>query len=289
MKNIFFCITTLFILWTPERTLAQQQLYSNQSLYLLSLDNIAATTASSAVQSIYRRNWMPLSYSPELALIHVEGRFLNTKETWDLKISSMSTGVIRQTELKTGFAYHLLKEAQQQLSFGIRAGIIRSSINWNDLSVKSPEELEMANTLVNRVRPSFDAGFYYSFRGFNISLSSLHFTGNFRSTQPDFYRILSDNQLTFSWQLRSKTSTLTPALTFRSTQGMPLLATIGLQYQLRKIAEMALGIRSNKALFSTFGLHLHNRFYVFFGFDYSLKLSSLTGPGNEFGFTYRLK
>ncbi len=278
---IFLCVSLVLQ--------AQQQLFTNLSHYQQSIENVAAGSTITAVQAVYRRNWMPLSYSPELLLLHAEGRFLKSKEHWDLKISTFATGIIKQTELKGGFSHHLVRENEQQLNVGLRAGFLRSVLNTETLKAKSPEELEGLAFVTNSFRPTFDIGFYYRYKHFSISLSSSNFYSIEQASVKNLYRVLSDNQMLLLWNFTSSNKTFQPALSFRSAQGMPLLGSLSLQYDTKKTLALALGCRSNLSLFCNLQLQFNNQFAVLYSLDYSTQTSPMAGTGNELGFTYQLK
>ena len=268
---------------------AQQQVFTNLTHYQQSIDNVAGGSTLAAVQAVYRRNWMPLSYSPELLLFHVEGGISKSKEHWDLKISTFAAGIIKQTEVKVGFSHHLVQENEQLLNVGLRVGFLRIVLNTEALNAKSPEELEGLIYVTNSYRPTSDLGFYYRYKHFSISLSSTNFYSLEQSSERNLYRVLSDNQMLLLWKFSSTNNTFQPALSFRSARGMPLLGSLSLQYETRKKLALALGFRSNRSLFCNLQLPFNNQFAVSYSFDYSPQTSSMTGTGNELGFTYQLK
>jgi hypothetical protein len=232
---------------------------------------------------------MPLSYSPELLLFHVEGGISKSKEHWDLKISTFAAGIIKQTEVKVGFSHHLVQENEQLLNVGLRVGFLRIVLNTEALNAKSPEELEGLTYVTNSYRPTSDLGFYYRYKHFSISLSSTNFYSLEQSSERNLYRVLSDNQMLLLWKFSSTNNTFQPALSFRSARGMPLLGSLSLQYETRKKLALALGFRSNRSLFCNLQLPFNNQFAVSYSFDYSPQTSSMAGTGNELGFTYQLK
>lgn len=268
---------------------AQQQVFTNLTHYQQSIDNVAGGSTLAAVQVVYRRNWMPLSYSPELLLFHAEGGISKSKEHWDLKISTFATGIIKQTEVKVGFSHHLVQENEQLLNVGLRVGFLRSVLNTKALNAKSPEELEGLIYITNSYRPTSDIGFYYRYKHFSISISSTNFYSLEQSYERNLYRVLSDNQMLLLWKFSSTNNTFQPALSFRSARGMPLLGSLSLQYETRKKLALALGFRSNRSLFCNLQLPFNNQFAVSYSFDYSPQTSSMAGTGNELGFTYQLK
>lgn len=282
-------IILLLSMLATSKLIAQQQLFSNQSVYLQSIDNIAATATTNAVQAIYRRNWMPLNYSPELLLLHVEGPLYKNKDCWDLKVMSFATGILKQTEVKAGFSHQLLNKPAHKLSFGMRAGLIRHHLNISALNAQAPEELANFDLNGNSIRPALDAGLYYLYKVFTISLSSNNFSSSRIKTQPSPYQILSDNQVVFTWHFKTNTGDLHPAIAVRSTQGMPLLGSIALQYSITKIAALAIAYRTNKSFFLNAQLHLNHQFSLLYSFDYSAATHRISGAGNELGFTYHLK
>lgn len=288
MKNYSLFIA-FWLFFFMEASQAQQQLLLNYAIIDPGLENIAATGSNTAVQAVYRRNWLALFFSPELMLLHVEGRFQKSKESWDLKLNSASSGIIKFTEMKLGFCHHLLNKENQRLSFGIRTGFIRTSLDWNAVSAKSPEELEKLYTYGSTLSPSFDAGFYYTMESFKIAISSKHFLSDFHLPTQNEFRILSDNNLVFSWTSRKLPLQFMPMIAVKSTQGMPFLVSTAIQCKLPKTGNMTVGFKTNGSIFFGFTLLLQDQFSIHYLIDSPIRSVRFAGFGNEFVLTYNLK
>jgi type IX secretion system PorP/SprF family membrane protein len=276
-------------LHSPLLVVSQQQLVSNQNFWLLSAENIAAMPKDVAlnIQGLYRRNWLGFDHAPELIFCRLETS--NSKHGWDLKVQQYSNSIYRRQELKTGWRYSLKLDDNQNLNFGIRLGLLRSTYAWSNLHAQNPEELPELLMQSNWISPVADCGVLYSYKDFRLSLNAtnLNLAEGYESNSS--IRELPSFSLLTSYKFKVSKLSISPVMQVRSLLGLPLTYNLSLLLEKDDKYGLQCGYKQQSSLYASVRFFISNRFAFSYSYDFPIATQKLTGPGNELALLYFTK
>lgn len=282
-------LLVLLYFYSPFLIMAQQQLVSNQNVWFLSAENIAAvpTDVGLNMQGLYRRNWLRFDNAPELIFCRLETS--NSKHGWDIKVQQYSNAIYRRQELKTGWRYALKLDDNQSINFGIRLGFLRSTYTWSNLHAQNTEELPELLMQSNWISPVADCGVLYSFRDFIFSLNvtNLNLADGYKSSIS--VRELPSFSLLTSYKFKVSELSLSPVVQVRSLLGLPLSYDLSLLLEKDNKYGLQLGYKKESCLYASTRFYISNRFAFSYSYDFPIAIQNLTGPGNELSLLYFTK
>ena len=82
-------------------------------------------------------------------------------------------GALNNLEIQGSYAYHLAFK-NSKLSFGIRAGIVSQSIDFDQYRWVDPDDPLRQSGKESQIRPDFSAGIYYRAQKYYLSFSASH-------------------------------------------------------------------------------------------------------------------
>ncbi|PSR04882.1 MAG: hypothetical protein BRD50_02565 [Bacteroidetes bacterium SW_11_45_7] len=171
MKKLFFI---LFLFVGLAGTLQAQQLplYSQYN-FTPFLHNPAQTGMSENVNAylIYRKQWVTFPGAPQTGAAAVDAP---VSERFGLGgyLYTDQTDMHSRMEGDLSAAYHLPLGKEQTLSLGLAAGVIRNSLNRDDLDFDNPEEPILQDGYVeNGTTVNAAAGLNYTFKGLQVGVS----------------------------------------------------------------------------------------------------------------------
>lgn len=262
-------------------------MHVNQNIWNYAQINCGAPIDSNQITAglIYRRNWFNFAGAPEFIGSNIQFANPKNKIAWSVNISQVSGGLMKRNDFKIGLKYSTAISRSQKITFGIRAGFIRTSFNWDKIKVQSPEEFSNVSQFSSLFMPGIDLGCSYQFRGLLMGISSNNFYSGSpkNNTNQSLISLVSDNCLLFSYQLKSNNWNYTPRLIFRGAQGLAPTLDFSISCKYKQILSAALGYRSNTTYYFIFGTQISRNIQVNYSCDYSTNTYNMAGCGNEIG------
>jgi type IX secretion system PorP/SprF family membrane protein len=110
--------------------------------------------------SIYSSQWVGFDGAPNTLFLNAHSALKGTKTGVGIEIVHDKIGVTTQTQILANFAYHLKITRGWELSMGIKAGTNKYMVDYNQLRIDDPTELNVLSGELNQNGFSFGTGFF---------------------------------------------------------------------------------------------------------------------------------
>jgi type IX secretion system PorP/SprF family membrane protein len=118
----------------------------------------------------YRMQWAGIDGAPETKSISAHTALLNNRMGLGFLLLQDKIGNDKNTQAVASYAYHLLLDGSQKISFGLRGGFSNYRLNYDELQIDETDP--KFQSTVSEFSPVIGAGFIYSsdkmFLGFSI-------------------------------------------------------------------------------------------------------------------------
>ncbi len=183
-----------------------------------------------------RQQWATLPGSPKAQFI--SGDYNAGKHVGlGLSVSNDQTGLIRQTRAVATYAYHVILGADnQQLNFGLSAGINTQHINYNEVSGDQGDVQVDRYNNQNRAYPDGDFGVSYTSNNLTVqgALPNLNHFFKSANTILGVDRSVFITSVSYKFALNVLDgSALEPKLVFRGVDGYKSVLDAGLNLSLK--------------------------------------------------------
>lgn len=265
---------------------AQQQLTSNQNVWLLAAANPAAIGNQSGtnLQALYRKNWTQAESSPSQLFCRIENS--TDKQGADVKLQQYKNQFYERTEIKAGYKYKLQIDEQQFISIGLRFGFLQSRYNFTSLHAQHPDENILLQNSQQNFSPISDFGVLYTSRNFNASFVAQNYGFKSQIYAQNILRELPHFTIQISQRFQLSRITLTPILQTGSSLGLPLISDISLLAERKQKLGLQCGFKSSKVAYLSMRYFTTNHLAIAIGFDYPFATSRYMGYGNEMAMYY---
>lgn len=238
-KNTLKAVLLLATVFTGIKT-ASAQLNPYASMYFqnqyLSNPAMAGLDQGLNLNLAIRQQWATLPGSPKAQFI--SGDYNAGKHVGlGLSVSNDQTGLIRQTRAVATYAYHVILGADnQQLNFGLSAGINTQHINYNEVSGDQGDVQVDRYNNQNRAYPDGDFGVSYTSNNLTVqgALPNLNHFFKSANTILGVDRSVFITSVSYKFALNVLDgSALEPKLVFRGVDGYKSVLDAGLNLSLK--------------------------------------------------------
>lgn len=113
----------------------------------------------------YRQNWMGMQGAPENTMVFIDGSIFDNAG-YGFNLMTEKTGIFRDLSIGGTYAYHVLIDKNQYLSFGLTAGYYKNDIDFGQIKIYDSSD------------PVIEKGQYSSASTFNGSFGVSYLNGN---------------------------------------------------------------------------------------------------------------
>jgi type IX secretion system PorP/SprF family membrane protein len=245
--------------------------------------------------AFYRKQWVGVAGAPVTMTLAADAPFADSRLGLGLLISNDRTGVMRETRIRTAYAYRIRMNSGV-LSFGLGAGVIATNTAWSDLVVTDPEDSHyLVDSRVFAV-PDFSFGTFYLGSKFFAGVSvprligyDFNFEKNKYSMSLDFgkysYLLNSGYLVDFS----SKTGLLLSTL-LTYIPGNGLLYDVNAHLNFNERMWTGISYRNDRSLAALLQVSVSNQLKMAYTYDFDFgRLGRYSAGSHEVMVRYELK
>ena len=252
MKKIY--IALLFIVGLTEVGQAQQDALFSQYMFNHFAVNpaYAGSREVISVNMDYRAQWVGLDGAPTTASFGIHSPVRDKNLALGMNVYNDVIGPTTTQGAYGTVAYHL-PMPKGHLSFGLRAGLINSTFDFNKLTYQTVETGSSIGS-VQEGGASFDAGLYYYTNHFYVGLASAHLSGDsfshsFNDTTSVTFSYKNHNFLSAGAALKvNKDVVLKPSFLVKYVAGSPLNVDLNMSVLLKKVLWFGVSYRHQSAV-----------------------------------------
>ncbi len=182
MKKIILILSFLTI---TVSVFSQNDIQLTQQINNRIIFNPAATGQSGCYNFtlLDREQWTGIKDAPSTQLFNFNKYIKTAKLGLGFTTIYDRLGVEKTLNVKASIAYHAWLKEDMVLSFGLSAGILNKSIDGTQLTYEDPSDPGALITKKSKLRPDFDFGMEYNYKGLSTGFSLTHvITGMKKST-----------------------------------------------------------------------------------------------------------
>ena len=163
---------------------AQQDALYSQYMFNQFTINPAYAGSRNSLSSVllYRSQWVGLDGAPNTMNFSVHSPFSGRKMALGLNFILDEIGPSETSTIMGTYAYHL-KTSKGKISFGLRGGILSTSLKSNMLNYFDNNDVHNTGGVLQTITPNFDFGVYYYTSGFYSGISVNHLIGQTENFQ----------------------------------------------------------------------------------------------------------
>lgn len=172
MKNLTF-IGLLFLLLSTCDVTAQQDPQYTQYMYNPVAINpaYAGNRGVLSVTGLHRSQWVGLDGAPRTQSFSVHSPIAESNVGLGLSLVSDALGPQLETYVGVDFSYTIETSDYGRLSFGLKGGAHLLDVDFNQLNLLDPSDINFANNIDNKFSPVIGVGLYYHTENFYAGLS----------------------------------------------------------------------------------------------------------------------
>ncbi|NVK04488.1 MAG: PorP/SprF family type IX secretion system membrane protein [Flavobacteriia bacterium] len=295
MKKLLILPFVLGLMVSNPMDAQQIPLYSNYFftpfIYNPSYSGKDGVTEASMM---HRRQWSGIEGGPETSALTINGALNREKVGYSIYGFNDRTDIIQRTGVYGSYAYHIQLSRDNFLSFGLAAGYMNNSIDFDKIRVKDEYD---ALLYPNLRRGNFDLNF-----GFNLNINGFHFgaavpqllgapieySDNYNG--PVEYSLIRHFVFNaqYDWEIQGDNRVLSPMVMVRTAQNVPTQIDIGAIFNMKEYGYVGAMFRSDYAITANLGIHLTEQLTAGYAYDFSTNTYGTSfGTSHEFMLTYR--
>lgn len=172
MKNITF-IVLLFLLVNTLDVFAQQDPQYTQYIYNPVVINpaYAGNRGVLSVVGLHRSQWVGLDGAPRTQSLSIHSPINESKVGLGVSIVNDALGPQQETYIGVDFSYTIETSDFGRLSFGLKGGGRLLDVNFDQLNLLDPTDINFAQNIDNQFSPVVGVGLYYHSQKFYAGLS----------------------------------------------------------------------------------------------------------------------
>lgn len=247
----------------------------------------AGSNGSLYAAIVHRQQWLGVSGAPVASHFNIHTPFGKNNGA-GLQIRHSSYGLINNLSLKGTYVYNLQFDGGHNLAMGLSAGFNQNAINYNEVRTQDySDELVLEGQRVSGVALDADFGLLYTWKGLQVSLTSLQLmetrgrffleddaAGYFNLSRHFMANISYDFQVAPDW-------TMTPVFQTQVTSNSPWNVEGMLYSEWDRKAFFGLGYRKNAGLLTNIGCHLNDQFTAAYSFELGFGGIAKAGAGTH--------
>jgi type IX secretion system PorP/SprF family membrane protein len=250
-------------------TAQQQWSYTQYQFNLFDANSAYAGNHQTVSVSVrHRAQWIGMEGAPSTDQMAVHAPIAGNRFGVGLRIVSDRIGARRQQLVKTSAAYKL-KWLNGQLAFGLTAGVLRNTIERNELNAFDVNDAQLAQLGTVNVTPVVGAAFMYTSSHCFIGVESGYLNqAPLTSTEGSLARIYRNANAVAGWLHAIGDNNLLEVSTqIKWTEGNQLQAEINAQYLYRNKAWIGGGYRFGSAWQMLVAWEVSDQFRVGLSYD----------------------
>ncbi len=275
---MFKNILILFLVLLLNSANAQQDALYSQYIFNQFTINPAYAGTRNSLSSVllYRNQWVGLDGSPSTMNFSIHSPFAGRKMALGLNFILDEIGPSETSTIMGSYAYHL-KTSKGKISFGLRGGILSTSLRSDMLNYYDNNDKHNTGGVLQAVTPNFDFGVYYYTTGFYSGISVNHLLGqteNFENTSQTqinldrHFLLTAGGVVVFNDNLVFK-----PSLMIKYIHNTPLNYDLNASVLFNKTLWLGLSYRSSKNIVLITEYNISD--FLRIGYSYDFDLSSL--------------
>ncbi len=172
MKNLTF-IVLLFLLVGTFKVFAQQDPQYTQYIYNPVVINpaYAGNRGVASVTGLHRSQWVGLDGAPRTQSFSIHSPIAESKVGLGLSIVNDALGPQQETYIGIDFSYTIETSEFGKLSFGLKGGGHILDVDFTQLNLLDPTDINFAQNIDNKFSPVVGVGLYYHNEDFYAGLS----------------------------------------------------------------------------------------------------------------------
>lgn len=243
---------------------------------------------------MHRRQWSGIEGGPETSALTINGALNRESVGYSVYAFNDRTDIIQRTGVYGSYAYHVQLSRTNYLSFGVAAGYMNNSIDFDKIRVRDEYD---ALLYPNLRRGNFDLNF-----GFNLNINGFHFgaavpqllgapieySDNYNG--PVEYSLIRHFVFNaqYDWEIQGDNRVLSPLVMVRTAQNVPTQIDIGAIFNMKEYGYVGAMFRSDYAITANLGIHLTEQLTAGYAYDFSTNTYGTSfGTSHEFMLTYR--
>jgi type IX secretion system PorP/SprF family membrane protein len=296
LKRIFS--TALFALAFSGACLAQQypvfsQYYFNE---LVINPAYAGNHGQLSITTMYRNQWVNFPGAPKTFNLSGHSSFMKNKVGVGLMINRDEIGSYKNDHIYGYYSYMLRLSNDATLAMGLQAGMNILRADYSELDLTDPDDASFAN-IVNKIKPNFGGGLYYSRKNFFVGFSVPFILNNKVANSVE--GLLGELKEARYYFLRAgtvfpitqnKNVKMNPSFLVRAQEKQPLTFDINNAFIFYDLFSLGVSYRLGDAFIGFIDLKLSDS--IHFGYAYDATTSNLNKFSNgthEFMLNYRVR
>lgn len=172
MKNLTF-IVLLFLFASTFTVFAQQDPQYTQYTYNPVVINpaYAGNRGVASITGLHRSQWVGLDGAPRTQSFSIHSPIAESKVGLGLSIVNDALGPQQETYIGVDFSYTIETSDFGRLSFGLKGGGHILDVDFNQLNLLDPSDINFAQNIDNKFSPVVGVGLYYHTEDFYAGLS----------------------------------------------------------------------------------------------------------------------
>ena len=124
------------------------------------------------VRSNSRQQWVGITDAPRTYMLTLQGPITGRNMGLGMNLYTDIVGPTRRTGLSFSYGYHMKLSSENNLSFGLSAGILQWGIDGNKITLREEGDTQFFTSYQTAYVPDFGAGVYFHRKGkFYVGLS----------------------------------------------------------------------------------------------------------------------
>jgi type IX secretion system PorP/SprF family membrane protein len=287
---IFSLLLVLFTAGYAQQYPVFTQYYFNE---LVINPAYAGSHVQLSATAMYRNQWVNFPGAPKTINFSTHTSLMKNKIGVGLMVNHDEIGSYKNDHIYASYAYKIhLQDAT--LSMGLQAGINLLGADFSNLDLNKPEDESFYN-IVNKVKPNFGAGVFFTKKNYFLGFSVPFIMNNKVATSAE--RFLAEIKEARYYFLRGgivlpldrmEKVKINPSLLVRAQEGQPLSFDVNTSVIFYDVFSIGTSYRLGDSFITFIDLKLSEK--IHFGYSYDLTSSDINGFSNgshEFMINFR--
>lgn len=258
----------------------QDPMYTHYMYNTLSINPAYAGSRDAlTITALHRSQWVNFDGAPSTQTLTLHSPISVKHIGLGLAASNDRIGPINNTVVSGSFAYRMQLNEKSKLALGVSGGVNILQSDLSSLQLDDQNDISFQENIVNRVRPSFGVGIYYSRERFyaGVSVPNLLENDYYSATQTNGVVSLGKSRRHYFF-IAGAVFNLSTNLAFKPTAlvkmvpGAPIQADATASFILMKRLLLGAMYRTGDGAGLLVGFDLTQQFHIGYSYDYSLGL-----------------
>lgn len=225
-----------------------------------------------------RDQWTGLKGAPAITSLGLHS-MVNSNMGLGLNIEQNEVGVFKQFISEFNYSYRSLLSKEQSIAFGLKAGISKSSLNYQIMQVAQEDDITLysSSTAIDEIQVRVGAGMHYNNKNFNAHISAPVLYG---AQEKKFFQTVH-GLASYDFYAAENIWKFQPSFLYRHTYASKGQAELNLMAEWDKKLWGLLSYRTNKSFIMGLGMYFGG---LGLGYAYEVngsELSSVASGSHE--------